>query len=52
VPLMLQNLSTYEYRLSRQLLHAMHELQALQDRRQGNAAPLARIDVQGLPDGL
>jgi hypothetical protein len=50
VPLELQNLSRYEYRLSRQLLHAMHELQALQDRRQGNPAPLARLDVHGLPD--
>jgi len=50
VPLELQNLSKYEYRLSRQLLHAMHELQALQDRRQGLDAPLARVDIQGLPD--
>jgi len=49
-PLELQNLSKYEYRLSRQLLHAMHELQALQDRRQGRDAPLARVDITGLPD--
>ena len=41
VPLELQNLSKYEYRLSRQLLHAMHELWALQDRRRGHATPLA-----------
>ena len=52
VPLELQNLSKYEYRLSRQLLHAMHELQALQDRRQGKDAPLARVDVQGYPDDV
>ena len=50
VPLELQNLSKYEFRLSRQLLHAMHELQALQDRREGRDAPLARVDVHGGPD--
>jgi hypothetical protein len=50
VPLELQSLSRYEYRLSRQLLHALHELQALQDRREGRDAPLARVDVQGFGD--
>jgi hypothetical protein len=44
-PLELRNLSQYEYRLSRQLLHALHELQALQDRRLGRAAPLVRVAV-------
>jgi len=48
-PDILQTLSKYEARLSRQLNHALHELQALQDRRQGRDAPLARVDVQGLP---
>jgi len=27
----------------------MHELEALQGRRQGHRVPLARVDVQGLP---
>ena len=31
---------------------AMHELEALQTRRQGGAAPLARLDVDGLPDQI
>jgi len=35
----------YEAHLSRLLKHALHELEALQDRRHGNATPLARIDI-------
>jgi hypothetical protein len=38
-------LSRYEARLSRQLDRALHELQALQDRRMGKHTPLARVDV-------
>ncbi len=51
-PVVLEALSRYEYRLSRQLDRALHELQALQDRRRGKDAPIARVDVdiQGLPD--
>ena len=36
----------YEAHLNRQLYQAMHELEALNARRQGQAAPLARIDLQ------
>jgi hypothetical protein len=39
----------YEAHLHRQLLQTMHELEALQARRQGRQTPLARVDVQGLP---
>jgi len=45
----LMALARYEAHLSRQLQHALHELQAFQDRRNGKAAPLARVDVSGLP---
>lgn len=38
-----------EAHLNRQLLHTLHELEALQERRRGNGAPLARVDVHGLP---
>ena len=41
----------YETHLSRQLYQALHELEAQQARRQGQAAPLARVDVQGIPAG-
>jgi hypothetical protein len=34
--------------LSRQLYKALHELEALQAKRAGGTAPLARLDVQGL----
>jgi hypothetical protein len=40
----------YEAHLHRQLLQTMHELEALQERRQGRQTPLARVDVQGLAD--
>jgi len=38
----------YEAHLHRQLLQTLHELEARQARRAGQAAPLARLDVQGL----
>jgi hypothetical protein len=44
----LQKIARYEAHLSRGLYQAMHELGALQTKRTGGAAPLARIDVQGL----
>ncbi len=47
----LEKVSRYEAHLSRLLYKAMHELEALQTRRAGGAAPLARLDVDGLPDG-
>jgi len=44
----LQKIARYEAHLSRGLYQAMHELEALQTKRSGGAAPLARLDVQGL----
>ena len=44
----LEKVSRYEAHLSRGLYKALHELEALQVRRQGGAAPLARLDVDGL----
>jgi hypothetical protein len=44
----LEKIARYEAHLSRALYQAMHELEALQTKRSGATAPLARIDVQGL----
>ena len=44
----LQKIARYEAHLSRGLYQAMHELEALQTKRSGGVAPLARLDVQGL----
>jgi hypothetical protein len=41
----LEKIMRYEAHLSRLLKHALHELEALQDRRRGNVTPLARIDI-------
>lgn len=38
----------YEAHLSCQSYDALSELEAQQARRQGQAAPLARVDVQGI----
>lgn len=46
----MQPLIRYEAHLNRQLYSALHELQALQDRRDGRPAPLARVEVHGLPE--
>ena len=46
----LQKIARYEAHLSRQLYHALHELEALQIRRLGGRAPLAPLDVQGIPE--
>jgi hypothetical protein len=42
----LEKISRYEAHLSRQMYQALHELEALQARRDGKGAPLARLDVQ------
>ena len=47
----LQKISRYEAHLSREMYKALHELEALQARRNGGSAPLARIDLQ-LPKHL
>ena len=44
----LEKVARYEAHLSRGLFKALHELEALQARRTGGAAPLARPDVDGL----
>jgi hypothetical protein len=44
----LEKVARYEAHLSRGLYKALHELEALQTRRTGGAAPLARLDVDGL----
>jgi hypothetical protein len=46
----LEKVARYEAHLSRGLYKAMHELEALQTRRTGGAAPLARLDVDGLTE--
>jgi hypothetical protein len=47
----LQKVARCEGHLSRGLYKALHELEALQVRRSGGAAPLARLDVDGLAGG-
>ena len=47
----LEKVARYEAHLSRGLYKALHELEALQARRQGGSAPLARLDVNGLTEG-
>ena len=42
----LEKIARYEAHLSRQMYQALHELEALQARRAGKGAPLARLDVQ------
>jgi hypothetical protein len=44
----LEKVSRYEAHLSRLFHKTLHELEALQSRRSGGAAPLARLDVDGL----
>jgi len=44
----LEKVARYEAHLSRGLYKALHELEALQARRSGDPAPLARLDVDGL----
>jgi hypothetical protein len=46
----LEKVARYEAHLSRGLYKALHELEALQARRTGGAAPLARLDVDGLAE--
>ena len=47
----LEKIHRYEAHLSKQLYHALHELESIQKRRTtGEGTPLARLDVQGLPE--
>jgi hypothetical protein len=43
----LEKVARYEAHLSRLMFKALHELEALQVRRSGGSAPLARLDVDG-----
>jgi hypothetical protein len=47
----LEKVARYEAHLSRLFYKTLHELEALQTRRSGGSAPLARLDVDGLADG-
>jgi hypothetical protein len=47
----LEKVARYEAHLSRLFHKALHELEALQVRRAGGVAPLARLDVDGLAEG-
>jgi hypothetical protein len=47
----LEKVARYEAHLSRLLFKALHEVEALQTRRQGDSAPLARLDVEGIGGG-
>jgi hypothetical protein len=47
----LEKVSRYEAHLSRLFHKSLHELEALQTRRSGDVAPLARLDVDGLMGG-
>jgi hypothetical protein len=42
----LQKIGRYESHLSKEMYRALHELEALQERRSGGKSPLARLDVQ------
>jgi hypothetical protein len=46
----LEKVARYESHLSRGLYKALHELEALQTRRLGGSAPLARLDVDGMAE--
>jgi hypothetical protein len=47
----LEKIARYEAHLSRQLYHALHELENLQKHRTtGEGVPLVRLVVQGLPE--
>ena len=43
------NLVRYESALHRRFIQTSHELEAIQTRRQGGQAPLARLDISGPP---
>lgn len=45
----LKSITRHESHLHRQLLQTLHELEAMQARRRGELAPLARLDISGPP---
>jgi hypothetical protein len=44
----LEKVARYEAHLSRGLYKALHELEAMQTKRSGGVAPLARLDIEGM----
>jgi hypothetical protein len=46
-PAVLDRISRYETHLHRQLMQSLHELEAIQGRRNGHPSPLARLDITG-----
>ncbi len=47
-PKVADKIAKYEAHIERTLYRAMHELEAMQDRRLGKQAPLARLEVHGM----
>ncbi len=47
----LEKIMRYEAHLHRQYIQTLHELEAIQIRRQGGTSPLARLDIIGAPGG-
>jgi hypothetical protein len=47
----LDKIMRYEAHLHRQCIQTLHELEAIQIRRQGGTSPLARLDIIGAPGG-
>lgn len=47
----LAKIMRYEAHLHRQYIQTLHELEAIQIRRQGGTSPLARLDITGAPGG-
>jgi hypothetical protein len=47
----LAKIMRYEAHLHRQYIQTLHELEAIQIRRQGGTSPLARLDIIGAPAG-
>ncbi len=45
----LTKITRYEAHLHRQYIQTLHELEALQTRRTGGSAPLARLDISASP---
>ncbi|CAA9277114.1 MAG: hypothetical protein AVDCRST_MAG93-2949 [uncultured Chloroflexia bacterium] len=47
-PHVADKIAKYEAHIERTLYRAMHELEAMQERRLGKPAPLARLEVHGM----
>ncbi|HUF53039.1 MAG TPA: hypothetical protein VMR52_04605, partial [Dehalococcoidia bacterium] len=47
----LEIIMRYEAHLHRQLMQTLHELEAMQTKRNGGHSPLSRLDILGAPLG-